>query len=249
MNSILKNCIHIISLLFAVYGLIILSAKSGSFFFLFWLILAAAGELFVFMYRKGYIPLLPKSMRIICVVAIALLFGLFVYLEAGIIADFHPVITEEPDYMIVLGSQVYDGYVSRTLQYRLDAAIEYMDEHPDTKVIVTGGQGFNEPYPEANGMADYLISCGIAEDRIIKEDKADNTAQNIEFSFAMIDPEKDSVCIVTNQFHLHRALLLAKKAGAKHLSGIGAQSDPLYLLSNMVRESAAIIKEMLAGRI
>lgn len=249
MNSIVKNCIHILSLLCAIYGLIIMSARSGSFFFLFWFVLAAAGELFIFLYQKGYVSLLPQSIKIICIVIFALLSGLFIYLEAGVIADFHPVITEKPDYLIVLGAQVYDGSVSRILQYRLDAAAECMKEYPDAKVIVTGGQGFNEPYPEAEGMADYLIRKGIAEDRIIKEDKADNTSQNIKYSFAMIDPEKDSVCIVTNQFHLHRALLLAKKAGAKHLSGIGADSDPVYLFNNMVRESAALIKDKLTGRI
>ncbi len=247
--SILIRCLHILSILCIVYGCVILAAGSGTFFFLFWFILAAAAESFIFLYRKGYISLLPKWIQHTGLLVFAVLFGLFVFLEAGIIADFHPVIAEEPDYLIVLGAQVYEGRVSRTLQYRLDAAVSYMEQHPDTKVIVTGGQGFNEPYPEAEGMADYLVRCGIDEKKIIKEDKADNTVQNIEFSFAMIDPENDSVCIVTNQFHLHRALLLAKKAGAKHLSGIGAESDPVYLLNNMVRESAAMVKEFIAGRI
>ena len=98
-------------------------------------------------------------------------------------------------------------------------------------------------------MAAYLMDRGIAQDRIIKEDKADNTVQNIEYSFRLIDPENDHICIVTNQFHVHRALLLAKKAGAKHLCGIGAPSDPLYLLNNLVRESAALIKDWLIQRI
>ena len=247
--SFLIGCLHILSILCIVYGCVILAAGSGTFFFLFWFAAAVAAESFIFLYRKGFISCLPKWIQYTGLLVIAVLFGLFVYLGACIIADFHPVITEEPDYLIVLGAQVYEGRISRTLQYRLDAAVSYMEQHPDTKVIVTGGQGFNEPYPEAEGMAEYLLSRGIGEDRIIKEDKADNTVQNIEFSFAMIDPENDPVCIVTNQFHLHRALLLAEKAGAKHLCGIGAQSDPVYLFNNMVRESAAIIKEFIAGRI
>ena len=249
MPSWLKYCLHIFALLCAGYGVFIMAARSGSFFFLFWFVLALLTEAFIFLYDSGWFAKLPKALKTVPGCVFAVLLGLFLYLEAGIITDFHPVIEETPDYLIVLGAQVHDGYVSRILQYRLDAAADYMQQNPETKAIVTGGQGFNEPYPEAEGMAAYLIARGIDEERIIKEDQADNTVQNIEYSFAMIDPEKDAVCIVTNQFHLHRALLLAKKAGAKHLCGIGAKSDPLYLLNNMVRESAALIKEYLSGNI
>lgn len=241
--------VHILAALSFAYGIFIMAAGSGSFFFLFWIVLAFLAEGFLFCMKKNLFSRIPSWIRRTCLTAFSLLLALFLFLEIRIISDFHPAINEQQDYLIVLGAQVYNGRVSTILKHRLDAAYDYLIENPDTKAIVTGGQGFNEPYPEAEGMAAYLINRGISPDRIIKEDKADNTVQNIEYSFAMIDPENDRICIVTNQFHVHRALLLAKKAGAHHLSGIGAPSDPLYLLNNMVRESAALIKDWLIRRI
>ena len=241
--------VHILAACSFAYGIFIMAAGSGSFFFLFWIVLALIAEGFLFCLKKNLFRHIPLWIRRICLSVISLLFALFLFLEFRIVSDFHPAINEQQDYLIVLGAQVYNGSVSTILRHRLDAAFDYLVENPETKAIVTGGQGYNEPYPEAEGMAAYLINRGISPERIIKEDKADNTVQNIEYSFAMIDPENDRICIVTNQFHVHRAMLLAKKAGAQHLSGIGAPSDPLYLLNNMVRESAALIKDWLIGRI
>lgn len=241
--------IHLFSILSFAYGIFIMSAGSGSFFFLFWIALALFAEGFLFCMRKNLFRHIPVWIRKACVCVFCLMLGLFLFLEVRIISDFHPAIHEQQDYLIVLGAQVYQDRVSTILKHRLDAAYDYLIENPETKAIVSGGQGFNEPYPEAEGMAAYLMDRGIAQDRIIKEDKADNTVQNIEYSFRLIDPENDRICIVTNQFHVHRALLLAKKAGAKHLCGIGAPSDPLYLLNNLVRESAALIKDWLIQRI
>lgn len=248
-SSAIAMIVHTASVLSAAYGIFIMAAGSGSFFFLFWIVLALFMEGCLYGYQKGLFSRIPALLRKIILCIASLLIGLFLFLEVRIVSDFHPAIKEPQDYLIVLGAQVYNGRVSTILRHRLDAAYDYLAQNSETKVIVTGGQGFNEPYPEAEGMAAYLMDRGIPEERILKEDQADNTVQNIEYSFAMIDPENDRICIVTNQFHVHRAMLLAKKAGAKHLSGIGAPSDPLYLLNNMVRESAALIKDWLIGRI
>lgn len=73
------------------------------------------------------------------------------------------------DYVVVLGAQVRKSGPSLVLRYRLDKAIEYLDENPNTICIVSGGKGPNEPFPEAQGMADYLKEHGIAEQRILEE--------------------------------------------------------------------------------
>lgn len=62
----------------------------------------------------------------------------------------------ELDYLIVLGAQMKTGGPSKALQYRLDEACRYLDENPGIKVIVSGGQGTDEPVSEAQGMYDYL---------------------------------------------------------------------------------------------
>lgn len=53
------------------------------------------------------------------------------------------------DYIIVLGAQVRKDGPSPVLKYRLDKAVEYLNENPDTVCIVSGGQGSNEPWSEA----------------------------------------------------------------------------------------------------
>ena len=68
------------------------------------------------------------------------------------------------------------------LKYRLDEAVEYLEDNPKTICIVSGGQGANEPYSEAEGMAQYLKEQGIAASRILLEDKSLNTEQNMEYS-------------------------------------------------------------------
>lgn len=67
------------------------------------------------------------------------------------------------DYVIVLGTQIHESGPSIVLKYRLDAAVLYLNENPGTICIVSGGQGKNEPYSEAEGMAKYLIEKGIPE--------------------------------------------------------------------------------------
>ena len=104
------------------------------------------------------------------------------------------------DYVIVLGAQVRGTQVSRALKQRLDRAAEYLEEHPDTVVIVSGGQGSGEDITEAQAMEEYLIGAGIAPERIWKEEASVNTVQNIRFSRALIEEEAPVIGIVSNDF-------------------------------------------------
>ena len=63
--------------------------------------------------------------------------------------------------MVVLGCQLYDWGPSIMLRDRLDKALDYLADHPETTVVVSGGQGAEEPTSEAQGMADYLADHGF----------------------------------------------------------------------------------------
>ena len=147
------------------------------------------------------------------------------------------------DYLIVLGAQVRENGPSAVLQYRLDAALSYMQENPETICIVSGGLGVNEPFSEAKGMSDYLISHGILSERIILEDTSRNTVENIRNSKALIRNFDGSVGIVTNNFHVFRAVGIAKAQGLGDVYGISAYSHPLYLPNNVLRECCGILKD------
>ncbi len=115
--------------------------------------------------------------------------------------------------MVVLGCQVKESGASLMLRKRLDTAFDYLTEHEDMKVIVSGGQGADEPMSEAKCMFDYLTSKGISPDRIYIEDKSVNTAENIEFSKKIIEKEGlfPDITIVTDGYHQLRADMFAKK--------------------------------------
>ena len=147
------------------------------------------------------------------------------------------------DYIIVLGAQVRESGPSVVLQYRLDAAIDYLNKNPDTICIVSGGQGVNEPFSEAEGMTKYLLENGIEKDRILLEDESRNTVQNIQNSKDIMEELYNGVGIVTNNFHIFRAVQLAKAQGLKCVSGIAADSNVLYLPNNMLRECCGILKD------
>lgn len=118
------------------------------------------------------------------------------------------------DYLIVLGAGVNGTVPSLTLQYRLDAAYQYLTAHPDTICILSGGQGPREDITEAECMFRYLTQRGIPEEQLLLEDKATSTQENLAFSREMIpDPQSASIGILSSEYHLFRARLMARDQG------------------------------------
>ena len=109
-----------------------------------------------------------------------------------------------------------------------------------------GGQGFGETRPEAEAMAEYLVENGLAESRVTKETRSATTAENVSNSSELLAPGA-TVAVVTNDFHLYRALRIAEKNGLPGAHGLAAQTNPLYLPQAMLRECFAIAKNTLTG--
>ena len=245
----MSGWVHLSALIFLVYGIIVFLTGSGSLFFLFWIGLSLIIEGAFFLYRKGFWNKLPAYARKTVTLATVFVLCLFVYTEIRIISDFNAEPEETVDYLIVLGAMVYEDGPSEICAQRLDKAAEYLKKHPETRCIVSGGQGFQEPCPEAEQMYKYLLAQNIEESRIIKESAAKNTFENIRNSFTLLDRKNDRIGIVTNQFHMHRSLLIARKAGAQNVYGLSADSDAFFLPNNMVREFIALVKEFAIGAI
>ncbi|MCD7773416.1 MAG: YdcF family protein [Ruminococcus sp.] len=149
--------------------------------------------------------------------------------------------------VIVLGCKVKGKRPSRMLRYRLDKAYEYLCENEDAVCIVSGGQGNDELISEAECMYGYLVGKGIESKRIIKEDKATSTEENLKLSKKIIDERSltASVSIVTDGFHQYRASYIAKKCGYKRVYALCAYTKWQYIPSYWVREWAAILNEWL----
>lgn len=156
---------------------------------------------------------------------------------------------KEVSYLIILGAKVNGTKVSRALRYRLDEAINYMQEYPKTKAIVSGGQGKGEDITEAEAMFQYMVEQGIAPSRIMKEDASKNTRENIANSISLIEKNRENIMIVTNSFHVYRAVEIAKKQGIENPGSLSAPTDKILWLHYHVREVLAVIKYKLSGDI
>ncbi len=150
----------------------------------------------------------------------------------------------QSDYLIVLGARVRGENLSLTLKARLDVAYEYLIENPNTKAVLSGGQGAGEDISEAEAMRRYLVGKGIDESRLCLEDQSTDTSENLKYSFNIIDAQKEdaSVIVVTNRFHVLRSKMIAKDLG-KDVSGIGANTLPYLIPTYYLREFFAVVAE------
>lgn len=160
----------------------------------------------------------------------------------------------EPEVMLILGCQVKPWGPSILLQDRLNTALDYLEEHPDMTIIVSGGQGPDEPTTEAQAMADYLTEQGISSVRIFLEEQSHSTAQNFRYSRQLMedlgyDPEETEILVVSNGFHLTRSRMLAERTGFEQVSTLAAPSSHLpSRLKMYVREPLALVKSFLIDR-
>jgi len=157
---------------------------------------------------------------------------------------------EDAGFVIVLGCGIFpDGRLTLSLKNRLDAAYDYLIEHEGSLCIVSGGQGANEPVPEAQAMSAYLRSRGVHPNRILIEDRSDSTLRNLMYSreiMARYPKQPQTAAIVTSDFHVYRALMLAEHLGIRAF-GIPAPTNWRIAMACHVREYAAIIKTWLFG--
>ena len=158
----------------------------------------------------------------------------------------HP--EEACNYLIVLGAGVNGTVPSLSLRERLDAAYDYLQEYPHTICVVSGGQGSGEDITEAECMYRYLTGKGIAPERIVQEDQATSTQENLVYSLELINPEAtQSVGILSSEYHLFRAGLLAKECGITTL-GIPARTSWVALrINNYLREVAGVWHYLILG--
>lgn len=228
-----------LGVLAAAYGVLMAALYPAGGFFLVWIALGAA---LVVAAR------VPRARRAICAVCVA---GALV--AGGLCGLIFSAAASAPpaglDALVVLGAGLRpDGTPSEALAFRLDAALGYLEDNPDTTCVVSGGQGLGESRTEADAMYDYLLEHGLDAARVTREDRSTSTAENVRNSAELLESDA-SVGIVTNDFHLYRALRIAEKNGLAGASGLAAPSNPLYLPQSALRECAALAKDLLVGNL
>lgn len=111
---------------------------------------------------------------------------------------------------VVLGFALKsDGTMQPELVGRLETALASAQKYPNSYILVTGGVKKNG-WTEGDRMHDWLVEHGVADNRILVENKSANTAQNAEFSFDILynHPTIKSISMITSQYHLKRGTIL-----------------------------------------
>ncbi len=150
---------------------------------------------------------------------------------------------DEYDAIVVLGAQVKpDGSPSIQLSWRLDAAWEAW-EQKHVPVVVCGAQGKDEPMPEAEAMSLYLENKGVPAADILKDPDSFNTNQNLQNAAKLLQdlPGIQRVMIVTSDYHVPRAMALARDLGFD-ACGMGSPCKQEYWIKNHAREALAWCK-------
>ena len=228
------------------YGVIVCYSGPSTSFAPIWLVLSAC--LFIIAtvvhFYDRFRDRISLRLEVSAVTALTAIFVVFVCVEIAMGVNFFSLDKQSADYVIVLGAQVRGKTLSRTLEYRLEKALEYARVHPNTVLVLSGGQGAGEEMTEAEAMYEYLKAHGIPESQMLLEEQSASTYENLS------PPDEEvsiRVGIITSNFHVLRAKAIARKTGIPGITGIAAKSDPVLFLHFSVRECFAILKDKFVG--
>lgn len=149
--------------------------------------------------------------------------------------------------LVVLGCKVDGEKPSKSLHRRLDAAYNYLTEHPNVKCIVSGGKGNNEKISEAQCMYNFLTEKGIENKRIYMENKSTNTYENLNYSMNIIEENNLStnITVVTDGYHQLRAEIIGRKNNISIKGAVSSDTPIEVLPTYWVREWLAIPVEII----
>lgn len=204
--------------------------------------ITAAGA---FILQNRYIIRIPRGLSIaIKSIFVAFLIS-FIVIESLVIYSGSRAESNQADYLVILGAGLWGDTPSLALKQRLDEGLAFITKNPTTIIVLSGGKGPGETITEAEAMKKYLVERGVEEKFIITEDKSTNTKENLQFTKELLEKQngKDNfkIALVTNNFHMFRAKLIAKSCGFK-VYGQPAPLHPLLVPAYYIREYMAVIK-------
>ena len=176
-------------------------------------------------------------------------------LFGAVLCGSHDHIRGDPQVMVILGCQVKPWGPSVLLQDRLDKALDYLEDHPDLTIVVSGGQGPDEPVSEAQCMYDYLTEHGVDGAQILMEDQSHNTVENLHYTMDLLAEAgydtTAAMMVLSNGFHLTRVRMLWSRVcgGDYNLSTLAAPSSHVpSRLKMYIREPLALVKSFVFDR-
>ncbi|MDO4942908.1 MAG: YdcF family protein [Lachnospiraceae bacterium] len=223
------------------YGIVIAYSGLHTAFVGFWLFSAVLSALAAVILQSSFYLSLPFIIHLIIKIVTVIILAFFLIILLKIIStSSYP--DEDADYLIVLGAIVRGEKPSNALRERIQTAYNYLSTHKNTIAVLTGYRNSHAKISQGKCMQNELRKMGIPAYRLLVEDHAHTTEENLKFSrdfMTQLDPE---VCIISSDFHLYRTMKTAKKYGFKNVKGIGAKTPAPILIHCYIREIFAIIK-------
>ena len=142
---------------------------------------------------------------------------------------------ENIDCIIVLGAGIWGDKPSPMLEDRLKEAISLYNQNVSSKIIMSGDHG-KEDYDEVNIMKEYAIEQGVASEDIFMDHAGFSTYESMYRAKEVFEANK--IVIVTQKYHLYRALYIAKQLG---IEAYGVNSNPRKYVGATYREAREII--------
>jgi len=148
--------------------------------------------------------------------------------------------SQNVDCVMVLGAGLWDGKPSPMLKERLDFGLEAYESGCTDRMLMSGDHG-TEYHDEVNAMKDYLIEKGVERDVIFLDHAGFSTYESMYRARDVF--EVKSMVIVTQTYHLYRAVYDARKLG---IEAYGYKAEKLiYPPLNYLREPFARVKDVI----
>ena len=209
--------------------------------------LGLAAVLALFGALSGRHTAAARRVRVTMIVILLIGAGCFLAAEIPVLLDCRSAADTAAPHLIVCGAGVHGSVPSRSLTDRLRAALDWLQANPDADAVLSGCQGPGEDLSEAQAMFDWLAERGVDPARLILEDRATDSYENIQYSLALLGPDPGRVAILSSEYHLHRLGYMAEKLGCEPVLVAARTSNPVMFLNYAVREAFAMWKLWVFG--
>lgn len=184
--------------------------------------------------------------RIFCVfvclglLGVAALFGINAHVKSDskdkILTAEEAALLEDVDCILVLGCGVWDdGRPSHMLEDRLKQAVALYELGASEKLLMSGDHG-RVDYDEVATMKRYAVDAGIASENVFMDHAGFSTYESMYRAGSIFQAKK--VIIVTQGYHLYRAIYIAERLG---LEAYGVASDYRTYVGQPVRDLREIL--------
>ncbi|NLL01039.1 MAG: DUF218 domain-containing protein [Clostridiales bacterium] len=143
---------------------------------------------------------------------------------------------EDVDCILVLGAGVWGDRPTHMLEDRLNFGINLYKKGASDRILMSGDHG-RKNYDEVNVMKDYAINEGVLSSAVFMDHAGFSTYESLYRARDIFEAKK--IIIVTQEYHLYRALYVANKLG---LEAYGVASNPREYVGQNYRE----VREVLA---